>query len=67
MCDFSLEAVRSRPAKVGDKLTTHTFNLGTRAFVRPKIKEWPFVSFQVLSCRLPRKSDNGLPRRGRPT
>jgi hypothetical protein len=32
MCDFSLEAVRSRPAKVGDKLTTHRFNLGTRGF-----------------------------------
>ena len=25
MCDFSLHAVRSRPAKVGDKLTV-TFN-----------------------------------------
>ena len=32
MCDFSLEAVRSRPAKVGDKLTTHSFNWGTRGF-----------------------------------
>jgi hypothetical protein len=30
MFDFSLEAVRSRPAKVGDKLTTRRFNLGTR-------------------------------------
>jgi hypothetical protein len=36
MCDFSLEAVRSRPAKVGDKLTTHTFNLGTRGFCAPE-------------------------------
>jgi hypothetical protein len=32
MCDFSLEAVRSRPAKVGDKLTTHRFNYGTGGF-----------------------------------
>ena len=32
MCDFSLEAVRSRPAKVGDKLTTHSFTWGTRVF-----------------------------------
>ena len=36
MCDFSLEAVRSRPAKVGDKLTTYTFNWGTRGFCAPE-------------------------------
>ena len=32
MCDFSLHAVRSRPAKVGDKLTTRDFATGTRGF-----------------------------------
>jgi hypothetical protein len=32
MCDFSLHAVRSRPAKVGDMLTTHQFYSGTRGF-----------------------------------
>ena len=36
MCDFSLHAVRSRPAKVGDKLTTRMFNLGTRGFCAPE-------------------------------
>src|SRR5262245_55914941 len=36
MCDFSLHAVRSRPAKVGDKLTTRMFNLGTRGFCAPQ-------------------------------
>jgi hypothetical protein len=36
MCDFSLHAVRSRPAKVGDKLTTRMFNLGTRGFSAPE-------------------------------
>jgi hypothetical protein len=36
MCDFSLEAVSSRPAKVGDKLTTQTFNTGTRGFCAPE-------------------------------
>jgi hypothetical protein len=36
MCDFSLEAVRSRPAKVGDKLTTRSFNLGTTGFCAPE-------------------------------
>ena len=32
MCDYSLQSVRSRPAKVGDKLTTHDFDTGTRGF-----------------------------------
>ena len=33
---LSLHAVRSRPAKVGDKLTTHMFNLGTGGFCAPE-------------------------------
>ncbi len=32
MCDYSLQNVRSRPAKVGDKLTTSDFGTGTRGF-----------------------------------
>ena len=32
MCDYSLHNVRSRPAKVGDKLTTRDFRTGTRGF-----------------------------------
>jgi len=36
MCDFSLEAVRSRPAKVGDKLTIRMFNSGTSGFCAPE-------------------------------
>ena len=32
MCDYSLQSVRSRPAKVGDKLTTQDFGTGTRGF-----------------------------------
>jgi len=32
MCDYSLQNVRSRPAKVGDKLTTRDFGTGTRGF-----------------------------------
>ena len=32
MCDFSLQAVRSRPMKVGDKLVTRDFGTGTRGF-----------------------------------
>ena len=32
MCDYSLHHVKTRPAKVGDKLTTRDFGLGTRGF-----------------------------------
>jgi len=36
MCDYSLHNVKSRPAKVGDKLTTRNFNTGTRGFAAPE-------------------------------
>jgi hypothetical protein len=32
MCDYSLTNVRSRPARVADKLTTRDFGTGTRGF-----------------------------------
>jgi hypothetical protein len=46
MCDYSLERVRSRPAKVGDKLTTRDFGTGTRGFASPEDAE-------VAVCVLP--------------
>jgi hypothetical protein len=36
MCDYSLHNVRSRPAKVGDKLTTRHFHTGTTGFGAPE-------------------------------
>ena len=36
MCDYSLHHVKSRPAKVGDKLTTINFRTGTRGFAAPE-------------------------------
>ena len=36
MCDYSLHSVKSRPARVGDKLTTRNFNTGTRGFAAPE-------------------------------
>jgi hypothetical protein len=36
MCDYSLHNVKSRPAKVGDKLTTRDFHTGTRGFSAPE-------------------------------
>ena len=32
MCDYSLHNVKTRPAKVGDKLVTRSFGTGTRGF-----------------------------------
>ncbi len=36
MCDYSLHHAKSRPAKVGDRLTTRDFGLGTRGFAAPE-------------------------------
>ena len=36
MCDYSLQSTQTRPAKVGDKLTTHNFGTGTRGFAAPE-------------------------------
>jgi hypothetical protein len=36
MCDYSLHNVKTRPAKVGEKLTTRLFETGTRGFCGPE-------------------------------
>ena len=46
MCDFSLYAIKSRPARVGDKLTTRDFGTGTRGFSASEDKH-------VAVCLLP--------------
>jgi len=46
MCDYSLHNVKSRSAKVGDKLTTRTFSTGTRGFCAPE-------DVSVAVCLLP--------------
>ena len=45
MCDYSLHSVKSRPAKIGDKLTTQDFGTGTRGFAA---SENPSVAVCVL-------------------
>jgi hypothetical protein len=45
MCDYSLHSVKSRPAKVGDKLTTRDFGTGTRGFAA---SEDPSIAVCVL-------------------
>ena len=46
MCDYSLHSVKSRPAKVGDKLTTRDFGTGTRGFAASE-------DMNVVVCVLP--------------
>ena len=46
MCDYSLQTVRSRPAKVGDKLTTRDFGTCTHGFAAAEDAE-------VAVCVLP--------------
>src|SRR5499433_4064859 len=36
MCDYSLHSVRTRPAKVCEKLVTYNFGTGTRGFAAPE-------------------------------
>ena len=45
MCDYSLHSIKSRLAKVGDKLTTRDFGTGTRGFAA---SENPSVAVCVL-------------------
>jgi hypothetical protein len=35
MCDYSLQNISSRPARIGDKLTPRDFGTGTRGFAAP--------------------------------
>ena len=63
MCDFSLQSVRSRPAKVGDKLVTRDFGTGTRGFAAaddPELAvcvmpgtELAFAGRNCVLCRQP--------------
>jgi hypothetical protein len=46
MCDYSLQSVKTRPAKVGDKLFTHQFGTGTTGFASPE-------DVHVAVCLLP--------------
>lgn len=53
MCDFSLQAVKSRPAKVGDKLVVHNFGFGTVGFADPASLEYLACSEHEAVCVMP--------------
>ena len=59
MCDYSLHNVKTRPAKVSDKLTTRNFGTGTRGFLHRKMQTWRFAFYRELSC--PLQTRLGLP------
>jgi hypothetical protein len=46
MCDYSLQTVKTRPARVGDKLVTHRFWSATGGFCAPE-------DAHVAVCLLP--------------
>jgi len=46
MCDYSLHNAKTRPARVGDRLTTRVFNITTRGFSAPE-------DMSVAVCVLP--------------
>jgi len=55
MCDYSLQNVKTRPAKVGDKLFTVASRLRQLVFVRQKTSTLQCVCFQVQSWPSPAK------------
>jgi hypothetical protein len=57
MCDYSLHSVKTRPAKVGDKLIVRDFGTGTRGFSASEDKTLQFACYQALSCPSLRKLD----------
>ena len=56
MCDYSLHSVKTRPAKLGEKLTTHLFESGTKGFCGPE---------DTSRSRLPSAWDRGVIHRTR--
>ena len=71
MCDFSLHHLKSRPAKVGDKLTTRDFGTGTLGFAASEKSALRFACCQGRSCPLLdevrcESSGRGVKKRSRP-
>jgi hypothetical protein len=52
MCDYSLHNVKTRPAKVSDKLTTRNFGTGTRGFSASEDHSVAVSFYLELSCPL---------------
>ena len=53
MCDYSLQNVKSRPAKIGDKLTARNFGTGTIRFAASEDANVAVCLLPGQSCPLP--------------
>ena len=58
MCDYSLHHVKTRPAKVGDKLITHRFYSCTGGFCAPDDKN--VAVFRI--CRMTKENRLAWPK-----
>jgi hypothetical protein len=57
MCDYSLHNVASRPAKVGDELTTRDFGTGTHGFAASEDSRVAVCALPGPNWRLPNRSN----------
>jgi hypothetical protein len=67
MGDYSLQNVKTRPAKVGDNLSTRRFSFGTTGFAHLKTPTSRFAYFQGRNCRLLARSGAQIYGRGAKT
>ena len=49
MCDYSLHSVKSRPAKIADKLTVRDFGTAHQDSRHRKIRDWQSAIYRVRS------------------
>ena len=66
MCDYSLHGVKTRPAKLGEKLTTHAFDQGAGRVLRSatriaRKRSWAAI---MLRRRLKTQSKCSVPELG---
>ena len=64
LCDYSLHHVKTRPAKVSDKLTTRNFGTGTRGFSASEDANVAVCILPGTSCPLQTKSGESVVIRG---
>jgi hypothetical protein len=55
MCDYSLHSVKSRLAKVSDKLTMHDFGTGARGFAASEDMNFAPKNQHPLQCIMEKK------------
>ena len=63
-CDYSLNAVKTRPAKVDDKLTTRRSVGAREASLRRKTEALQFACYREPNCPLPKRSGRCVRGRG---